>query len=574
VKTYESLRTPQTSDEIEATRLLGLQGISHVTQSGGASGLGDGTGSIVLSGIPVFDASVVIKIFAAGEPGDAVASYQLSTNGGVTYGSAILIPATPSSLGSTGLVIAFVAAPDGSSPSFFAGDLYSIALMIPVFDATAWQDKSVPKRLLGIECDAASDTSAKIAALASGAYLRDAAGGWVDLHARDVFDEARLAAVFAEGQIVLSDDAGVGPVTISAGSLWIGPSSGALRYSNLDGGTLPLNGELALTWRAESAGSAWNAPNGSLTQMLTPIAGVSCLNSSRVDAVVKSRPASPTITAALIGSLTGDYSVKVEIQTSGALGVGTFRYSLDAGLTWAASSVTLPALGLYTLGTTGLQLTFAAGSYLSGDSYTFDCSISWLSQAGVDRESDDRVKARCSSKWATLAVATPADAWTKWAEDASPEVLKVLPRASLTVAGQTEVWLAGAAGAVSAGVALIVDAALQPHAPLCTTLLTQSVTTLSIALVGTVYCRAGKIGAAQANAYAALAAYQLATPIGGNLVGGIGIVSLDVILGCLTGGANASLVEDVNLSAPAADVTVGSTQAPIFDTTALVWVEV
>lgn len=67
------------------------------------------------------------------------------------------------------------------------------------------------------------------------------------------------------------------------------------------------------------------------------------------------------------------YEMKVEIVDGGALGTGTFRYSLDAsnpaGPTWSATFVT-PTGALFVIPSSGITLTFAAGTYVAGTMYT------------------------------------------------------------------------------------------------------------------------------------------------------------------------------------------------------------
>lgn len=63
-----------------------------------------------------------------------------------------------------------------------------------------------------------------------------------------------------------------------------------------------------------------------------------------------------------------DYDVIIEILEEGAVATATFRYSLDGGTTWSAEILTAAT---YEVLGTGLTLTFAAGSYVEGETYTF-----------------------------------------------------------------------------------------------------------------------------------------------------------------------------------------------------------
>jgi hypothetical protein len=61
------------------------------------------------------------------------------------------------------------------------------------------------------------------------------------------------------------------------------------------------------------------------------------------------------------------YDVWVEVLTSGGLGVGAYRYSLDGGNNWSGS-LAIPAGGKYVIPSTGVVLTFA-GTFTAGDVY-------------------------------------------------------------------------------------------------------------------------------------------------------------------------------------------------------------
>lgn len=75
------------------------------------------------------------------------------------------------------------------------------------------------------------------------------------------------------------------------------------------------------------------------------------------------------------GVSAGAASVQVKITTDGELGTGAFAVSVDGGVNFA-SPVTIPSSGLYTVGTTGLTVTFipappsSGTSFITGDLYS------------------------------------------------------------------------------------------------------------------------------------------------------------------------------------------------------------
>lgn len=87
-----------------------------------------------------------------------------------------------------------------------------------------------------------------------------------------------------------------------------------------------------------------------------------------IGAITKSRALSPTITAA--GTVVDAFEVIVKIAGAGDLGVATFQYTLDGGDNYSAETV-VPSGGTFLLPTTGVTVTFPAGSYQVNDTYTF-----------------------------------------------------------------------------------------------------------------------------------------------------------------------------------------------------------
>lgn len=75
---------------------------------------------------------------------------------------------------------------------------------------------------------------------------------------------------------------------------------------------------------------------------------------------------------ALSGSPNGAYDIRLNVLSTGSASTMTFRYSLDAGVSWSSGPFT-PSGGAYVLPSTGVTVTFTgsdADSFLSGDTYT------------------------------------------------------------------------------------------------------------------------------------------------------------------------------------------------------------
>lgn len=93
--------------------------------------------------------------------------------------------------------------------------------------------------------------------------------------------------------------------------------------------------------------------------------------------VTKSAVDSSTGTVTVSGAAYDAYEVIVEITTTGTLGAGAFRYTLDGGYTYSAP-ITIPSGGTYAIADTNLTLTFVPGAgavyFEAGDTHSFDCT--------------------------------------------------------------------------------------------------------------------------------------------------------------------------------------------------------
>lgn len=145
------------------------------------------------------------------------------------------------------------------------------------FPATSWQSGSVPRTLLELEGTVLAELTTLIASIGAGGLLDDASGDWLTLLARSQFAEERSAPVRTRGTVVLTCSALAGPYTIAVGQLWATTAAGR-RFRNITGGTLASGGTLAVTFEAEEPGAEWNVAAGSLTILLTPLAGVTINN--------------------------------------------------------------------------------------------------------------------------------------------------------------------------------------------------------------------------------------------------------------------------------------------------------
>jgi uncharacterized phage protein gp47/JayE len=150
-------------------------------------------------------------------------------------------------------------------------------LRVVGFPVASWGPSSVPRALVEIFSESLADLSTTVSKIARGGFVSLAEEEWLTLVASEYFAVERKPAVFARGLAQLTDAGSAGPFTIVPNQLWATSKAG-LRFTNVTGGVLALGGKLALEWKAESSGAAFNVPVGDIATLLTPLPGVTITN--------------------------------------------------------------------------------------------------------------------------------------------------------------------------------------------------------------------------------------------------------------------------------------------------------
>lgn len=147
------------------------------------------------------------------------------------------------------------------------------------FPVTAWQSGNNGRTLVKCEAAALLEFWRTIQALAKGAYLDDASGEWLTLHAQSRYDVTRAPSTFTEGYVSVACPSGVGPYTIGAGALLVSDGVRRWRSINTVGVVIPTGGAALILVKAESAGALYNVVPGAITRLLAPaFAGLSVTN--------------------------------------------------------------------------------------------------------------------------------------------------------------------------------------------------------------------------------------------------------------------------------------------------------
>lgn len=122
-----------------------------------------------------------------------------------------------------------------------------------------------------------ADLYALGAKILAGGYLDTAEGDWLTVLAIAVFQEERSPALATRGHAVLTMAVGAAPQTIQPGQLWLQDANG-VRFSNLTGGVCAAGSPLTVQVQAEFAGVIGNIPTGTMTELGTPLPGMTCNN--------------------------------------------------------------------------------------------------------------------------------------------------------------------------------------------------------------------------------------------------------------------------------------------------------
>lgn len=187
-------------------------------------------------------------------------------------------------------------------------------------------------------------------------------------------------------------------------------------------------------------------------------------------------------------------------------------------------------------------------------------TMAWQSRSETARdvETDPALRTRCRDRWATLGSGFSREAVRYWATSAevSPGVSAGVTRVVVPSSpgdGTYRAILAGATGALGAPQVAAVQAALELHGPVTDSPTAESAVEQTVTVAGTVRFKSVSSGAEQIAVWNAIATYinGLDLPDDGDTV----TVDREGIAAAIYGAAPGRIA-DVDLSTPAADVTV------------------
>jgi phage-related baseplate assembly protein len=188
-------------------------------------------------------------------------------------------------------------------------------------------------------------------------------------------------------------------------------------------------------------------------------------------------------------------------------------------------------------------------------------ATTWITTQGLDEEADAVLQARNTSKWATLSLADPAEAYENMALTADTDITRVLvvdtnPRG----AGTLDVYIARATGAAVGADVTTVQAYIDDRRPVTADPEVIAAAAAAQAFTATIYVTAALNNAAkQAEIEAALATFINGIDIGGKVLPG-GTQGYMLFSELNQAVSEVVGVENITWTTPTADVAIVATQ--------------
>lgn len=412
--------------------------------------------------------------------------------------------------------------------------------------------------------------------VALAAELEDPA--WLTLLALYFYDLERSPATFSKQLCRIACQAGLGPVDLNPGFVARATSGRRYIYQGTkvqvpDGG-VGIDVEL----HAESPGSLYSDPAGTITEIVTSLPGLSIDNPNPkfgglVGTVASKNPASQgsgTVTPSAAGTPSLERFYTIRVLTSGAAGsTGSVLIEWEEGAVRTSNTIT-PIPASYVGAGDGVTMTFADGvgaGFIVGDIHTFQTPGSPILAHGLDEESNASLARRCIGRWPSLGENIVTDKYRAWIEQASKDaaygIEKVTISPSLTVAGQTNIIVATAAGAPAGSVITALQDYVTARDGVTDSASVLAAANENISITGTVIAKLAELEAVKEAADLAWATYIKKLPIGGDIsTGSPGVVRLSELVQAIMD-AGAVDYQDLKINAAAANYELGATEVAV-----------
>lgn len=140
------------------------------------------------------------------------------------------------------------------------------------FPVTAWQDEGNARGFLEVSAAIGAEQSKPVAQLAKMVHLDTAEADFLDAKMKSDFDEERQAAVATTLSVLFVNRGAITHGPVGVGAIVVRSNTGRT-FSNTAGATLTAGTNVAVTVKAEVAGSGGNISPQTL-ELVTPFAGV------------------------------------------------------------------------------------------------------------------------------------------------------------------------------------------------------------------------------------------------------------------------------------------------------------
>ncbi len=147
-------------------------------------------------------------------------------------------------------------------------------------NTTAWKAGSVVRTMIAATSLVMSAFTELAADITKSGFLALSAGPWLTLVADYVYGVTRIESSYASGTVRLINTGG-GIYALDPGDLIVASTAGHT-FRNVDAFTLPALTDLTVTIIATVPGSASTTNPGEISQMVTPLIGVTCVNDASV----------------------------------------------------------------------------------------------------------------------------------------------------------------------------------------------------------------------------------------------------------------------------------------------------
>lgn len=197
---------------------------------------------------------------------------------------------------------------------------------------------------------------------------------------------------------------------------------------------------------------------------------------------------------------------------------GTLSPSSTLELEWEAEIAGAAANSVQPGQLTNLQTTLAGVTINNPGS-----GGEWLTQLGTDEESDEALRLRNKTKWATRATHAPEEAYQNWALEAATEITRAkVDSQNPEGPGTLRIYIAGAEGTVPSLLEDVVVDYINGDGPdgivrraIGAEVYCSAAATKAVTITGTIYQAAAYAYAVQSDVEANLASFEEALPIGG-----------------------------------------------------------